>query len=379
MTQGLSGRERTLLALDFESTDRVPVVGGFVRHAQFLAVAAGTTVDGFWADPRGVAIRAFRDLGVDVIIGLILPSVDSVTGAQFGIAKPTRFASPEAMLDEIAGLPAPAELQRKFDFRKEYDAYLALYHDGQAAVGDDILWVPNTFHCVAQFQNEGYFGAENYYLALALYPEAMDRFFAVSGERAFLRNTAVAKAIVDHSLPRVMWLGQDACDNRGPYLAPETMNGIYLRHVKRSLQPLKDAGIRILWHSDGNIMPIVPYLLDAGVDGFQGLQETIETRIDVAALRELPTRAGRPPVIVGSVSSVTTMPFGTTADVRADVCRCQALAAAKGGGWLLNFSSSLGPEVPAENIRAFFDAAVLDSPPDEAGPGTPSTDEAVRE
>ena len=355
MTQALNGRERTLLALDFEPTDRVPVVGGFVRHPAFLAAAAaGTTVAAFWADPKGVAIRAFRNLGVDCIIGLILPSADSAAGAQVGIAKPTRFASPEALLDEIAGLPAPAELQRTFDFRKEYDAYLALYRDGQAAVGDDILWIPNTFHCVAQFQNEGYFGAENYYMALALYPEAMERFFAVSGERAFLRNTAVAKAIVDHGLPRVMWLGQDACDNRGPYIAPEKMNEIYIRHVKRSLEPLKDAGIKILWHSDGNIMPIVPYLLDAGVDGFQGLQETIETKIDVAALRELKTRDGRPPVIVGSVSSVTIMPFGTPEDVRADVRRCQTLAAAKGGGWMLNFSSSLGPEVPEENIHTFF-------------------------
>ena len=368
MAPELSGRERTLLALDFQPTDRVPVVGGFVRHPRFLAAAAGTTVDGFWAAPKAVAIRAFRNLGVDVIIGLILPSADSATGAQVGIAKPTRFASPEAMLDEIAGLPAPADLQRAFDFRKEYDAYLALYRDGQAAIGDDILWLPNTFHCVAQFQNEGYFGAENYYMALALYPEAMDRFFAVSGERAFLRNTAVAKAIVDHDLPRVMWLGQDACDNRGPYIAPATMNEIYIRYVKRSLEPLKDIGVKIIWHSDGNIMPIVPYLLDAGVDGFQGLQETIETKIDVAAMRELKTRAGKPPIIVGSVSSVTTMPFGTSEDVRADVRRCQTLAAAKGGGWLLNFSSSLGPEVPAENIQAFFGAATPGPAANEGGP-----------
>jgi len=49
----------------------------------------------------------------------------------------------------------------------------------------------------------------------------------------------------------------------------------------------------------------------------------------------------RPPVVVGSVSIVTTMPFGTPDDVRADVRRCKKLAAAKGGGWLMNFSSPL--------------------------------------
>jgi hypothetical protein len=353
----MKGKERVLRAINFEPTDRIPVVGGFVRHPPFLAAAAGVSVDEFWRDSRGVAIRAFRNLGVDCIIGLILPNPHSATGSQVEHAKPSRFASPEAMLDDIATLPSLAEVHRSFDFQRHYDDYLKRYQDGHAAIGDDILWIPNSFNSAASFQNEDYFGAENYYMALALYPDEMNRFFEHSGECAFLHNTAVARAIVDHGLPRVMWIGQDACDNRGPYVAPEIMHAIYLRHVKRSLEPLKDIGIKILWHSDGNIVPIVPYLLDAGVDGFQGLQETIETKIDVAALRERTTLAGKPPVIVGSVSSITTMPFGTPDDVRADVARCRDLAAAKGGGWLLNFSSSLGPEVPEDNIRTYFEAA----------------------
>ncbi len=354
----MTGRERTLRAIDFAPTDRLPVVGGFVRHPPFLAEAADTTVERFWADPKGVAIRAFRNLGVDCVIGLILPSPDSPSGAQVGMHKPSRFASPEAMLEVIANLPSPTELRQDFDFQACYDTFLRTHREGEEAIGDDILWLPNRFGCVTQFQNEGYFGAENYYMALALYPEAMNRFFEHSGEQAYLQNTAHARAIVEHDLPRVIWAGQDACDNRGPYIPARTMNDIYIRHVKRSLEPLKEIGVQVLWHADGNIAPIASYLLDAGADGFQGLQETINTRIDVTALRELTTTAGRPPVIVGSVSSVTTMPFGTPDDVRADVRRCKALAAVKGGGWLLNFSSSLGPEVPAANIHTFFDEAV---------------------
>ncbi len=328
----MTGHEGTLRAIAFEPTDRVPVVGGFVRHPAFLAQAAGTTAEAFWADPKAVAIRAFRNLGVDCIIGLILPSADSASGAQVAMHQPSRFDSPEAMLEEIDRLPSLEELRRTVDQQACYESFLKNYREGQGAIGDDTLWLPNRFGCVAQFQNEGFFGAENYYMALALYPEAMNRFFEHSGELAYLQNLAHARAIVEHDLPRVIWAGQDACDNRGPYIAPETMNDIYIRHVKRSLEPLKAIGVKVLWHADGNIAPIAPYLLDAGVDGFQGLQETIETKIDVAALRDLKTRAGKPPVIVGSVSSVTTMPFGTPDDVRADVCRCKALAAAKGGG-----------------------------------------------
>jgi hypothetical protein len=60
------------------------------------------------------------------------------------------------------------------------------------------------------------------------------------------------------------------------------------------------------------------------------------------------------------------MPFGSPEDVRTDVRRCRALAQAQGGGWLMNFSSSLGPEVPTENIRTFFEEAV--------GPQAPVTE-----
>jgi len=359
----MTGIERTLRAIEFEQTDRLPVVGGFVRHPPFLAAAAGVSVDEFWRDPQATAIRAFRNLGVDVIIGLILPAKDSPTGAQVGIDRHCRFSSPEAILDDMEQLPSLEEMRRNFDFQKEYDACWRSYVRMQAAIGEDILWMPNTFDCVCQFQHEGYFGAENYYMALTLYPEQMRRFFEHSGRQALLRNQAVARAIVEHALPRVMWMGQDACDRRGPLVAPRKMNDLYIRYVKQSLEPLKQIGVRILWHSDGNIMPIVPYLLDAGIDGFQGLQETIDVKVDVSALRAMRTRAGRHPVIVGSVSSVTTMPFGSPDDVRRDVARCRSLAGVGGGGWLLNFSSSLGPEVPQQNIQAFFDAGLATDTP----------------
>jgi hypothetical protein len=352
-----TGKERVLRAMEFKPTDRVPVAGGFVRHPDFLAGTAGVTIEEFWDDPRGVATRAFRKLGVDCVIGLILPSPGSPIGAEVEHRSQDRFDSPEAVVEAIDELPSLEELHREFDIEGEYETYLRTYREGEEVIGDDILWLPNGFRYVAKFQNEADFGAENYYMALALYPGQMRRYFEYSGEQAFLRNTAVARAIVDHDLPRVMWLGQDACDNRGPYIDPETMNEIYIRYVRRSLEPLKDIGVRIIWHSDGNIMPIVPYLLDAGVDGFQGLQETVETRVDIAELRSMTTRADRPPVIVGSVSTITTMPFGTPEEVRAEVRRCRNLADARGGGWILNFSSSVGPEVPAENLRAFFDAA----------------------
>ena len=190
--------------------------------------------------------------------------------------------------------------------------------------------MPNGIHrnCVV-FDHSLYFGYENYVMALTLYADVMERLFAHDAERAFLANRAVAESTRQNGLVPFVWTGTDACDNRGSFVNPGIMEQIYFPHLQRALEPLHDAGITVVWHSDGNITPIAPALLRAGVDGFQGLQEHIDTRVDVAGLDSLRTRRGRRPVFVGSVASTVTMPFGTTDDVRVEVRRWQALAAAR--------------------------------------------------
>ena len=100
----MNRKERVLGTLQFEPVDRVPVVGGFVRHPGFLAAAAGVTVKEFWESPRTTAISAFRALGVDVIIGLILP-VESTTGGHFEQPKQDKFQSPEDVRDYVYRSP----------------------------------------------------------------------------------------------------------------------------------------------------------------------------------------------------------------------------------------------------------------------------------
>ena len=50
------------------------------------------------------------------------------------------------------------------------------------------------------------------------------------------------------------------------------------------------------------------------------------------------------------------MPFGSPDEVRAEV-RARVQTVGKGGGFILAPAHVLGPEVPWENIVAFFEAA----------------------
>lgn len=351
-----TGIERTMHALNFEQTDRIPIVGGFVRHPEFLAELAGVSLPVFWGNPRKVAIEAFRKLSADIILGLILPSKDSDIGAQFNIISATECKTPEDVVEYIKGMPSLSELRREFDFNQTYNDYVSLMKNGQNEMAD-MLWIPSQFGSVPSFELSYLFGAENYLMALSLYPEYMKRFFESSGEEAYLRNQAFADATVKENLTKVMWIGQDICDNKGPMVSPDILDEIYFPYVRRAFEPLKDADIRIIWHSDGNIMPIVPQLIEAGVDGFQGFQESVGTKVDLNCLAKFKALSGKRVILVGSVSTTKTLPFGTVEDVEKDIERCIKMAEKREGGFLLNSSSSIGPEVPKENIYALFNYA----------------------
>jgi len=109
----MTPRNRVLRSLHFEPVDRIPVVGGFVRHPEFLAASAGVTIEHFWSSPRETAIAALRNQGADVILALILPNKDSVTGSQVEQYHQTEFRTPEDIRDYVATLPEPADSPKR--------------------------------------------------------------------------------------------------------------------------------------------------------------------------------------------------------------------------------------------------------------------------
>jgi uroporphyrinogen decarboxylase len=75
--------------------------------------------------------------------------------------------------------------------------------------------------------------------------------------------------------------------------------------------------------------------------------------LDPVAIRK---RFGQRLAFDGCVGTQTTFPFGTPADMRRIVDDLARTLDAKHGGLMLSPTHVLEPEVPPENIAAFFDA-----------------------
>ncbi len=258
-----------------------------------------------------------------------------------------RIDSPEAVVQHLEqhALPQLAAACAAFDEPARAAAVRAHEQQIQALFGPDIVKGPYgcaSFPCFAY----GTYGYAPYFMAYALYPEVMERHFALQADLALRNNRAVAQAIVGAGLPRLIRLDHDMADSRGTLADVRSLDRLWFPHFARCLEPLLAAGITLIWHCDGNLMAMVPRLLEVGLGGFQGFQ--YEDGMDYERICRLKRRDGEDLVIIAGVSVTTTLPHGRPDDVRREL----AWLVEHGAGCrlFLGASSSIAPGVPWDNL-----------------------------
>jgi uroporphyrinogen decarboxylase len=113
----------------------------------------------------------------------------------------------------------------------------------------------------------------------------------------------------------------------------------------RSVKP----DVLVFYHSDGNCTAVVPELIEIGVDILNPVQPEC---MDPVALKK---QFGERLSFWGTIGTQSTMPFGKPEDVKG-VVKERIRTVGKGGGLLLAPTHILEPEVPWENVLAFFEA-----------------------
>ena len=108
--------------------------------------------------------------------------------------------------------------------------------------------------------------------------------------------------------------------------------------------------LKIAAHICGYIEPIIDDLVEVGVDVLNPVQPLA---MDPARLKK---RFGKSLSFWGAVDDQKVLPFGSPADVEAEV-RLRIAQLAPGGGYILCPSHNLQPTTPMENVRAFYRAA----------------------
>jgi hypothetical protein len=363
--------DRAQLALDTLLQRPMAGIPGwalFLMEHTHIERLAGARPGAYRRDPEGVYLAMQRAIGT-CLVDQYIPrnpltmgdagyEVDSdrrdtaTTGAHEIVCDGVRIDSPEAVVEHLERFAFPRIVAAiaAFDEERRVDEICREERAVQAQLGQDIL---KTGYGIIHFPTLAYttYGYEAYFAAYALYPEVMEAHFALQADLATLSNRAAARAYAEGGLPPLHRLDHDMADSRGLLVRPETLDRIWFPHFSRCLAPALQAGVRLIWHCDGNLMDMVPRLLEVGLHGFQGFQ--YEDGMDYARICKMRTRHGEGLIIMGGVSVTRTLPYGTPGDVRREL------------GWLvengpstglfLGASSSITPGVPWENVRALVE------------------------
>jgi uroporphyrinogen decarboxylase len=189
-------------------------------------------------------------------------------------------------------------------------------------------------------------GYEQFLLDLAERPEWAECLLDKLAARKLSRAVAAARAGADY-----LSCGDDVANQRAmTFSVPMWRHFMLARWAKvwaaaRAVKP----DIHVRYHSDGNIEPIIPDLLAAGVTVLNPIQPEC---MDPAALRRKYPDLN----MDGTIGTQTTMPFGTPQDVRAAVRRSIDSCGAS-GRLILAPTHVLEPDVPIENFEAYVHAA----------------------
>jgi uroporphyrinogen decarboxylase len=160
----------------------------------------------------------------------------------------------------------------------------------------------------------------------------------------------LGRRLIDRGVD-ILWLADDIGGEHTMLMSPGTFREMVKPKMGYMIGELKKQkkDIKVAFHSDGYIEPVIDDLVEVGVDLLNPIQPE---SMDPADLKK---RYGKSIALWGTVSTQKTLPFGSANDVRNEV-RQRIRDCAPGGGFLISPTHNIQLDVPFANVLAFYDA-----------------------
>ena len=319
----MTGAEVAWRTLNREPIDEPCIIGAWMMKHDFYRQYGG--VSNIYADPVGTAVEAYAAAGCNLNPQFIMPSPFTEQNACDPFNVPTepptdiedaksKSWTPEEVRDDVDRFLSSPFSDEEYDVEREGDEYARRLISLRSLSRDRTLYISH-FSIPAFMSGYGKWTYESYLTALVLYPDHFRAYFAALARASRRRNQAITYAVQHRDLPPYVYNGDDICFNDGPICSTELLDDLYFPALEHAIEPLLTAGIDIVWHCDGNVLPIAQRLIDIGIAGFQGFQER-EAGIPFEEMAALKRRDDGKLIFFGSISVVHTFPFGSVADVK---------------------------------------------------------------
>jgi uroporphyrinogen decarboxylase len=149
--------------------------------------------------------------------------------------------------------------------------------------------------------------------------------------------------------------GSDLGTQRAPMIDPEVYREVIWPRYRRLWDLIHSrTEAKVFYHSCGSIVPMLPLLIEGGVDAVHPVQPRAAEMGDRVRLKR---EFGHDITFWGGFDQQRILPFGSPDEVR-QATRQLFDAFMPGGGFVFAAGHNIQADVPPENILALFDAAV---------------------
>jgi hypothetical protein len=152
------------------------------------------------------------------------------------------------------------------------------------------------------------------------------------------------EALADSSAPVVM-VHDDMTWTSGPIFAPKWYRQYIFPNYQRLFAPLREAGKKIMYTSDGDFTKFIDDLANCHVNGF-----VMEPMTDMAYIAE---KYGHTHVFIGNADTRILL-NGTREEIRSEVERCMAIGKSC-PGFFMAVGNHIPPNTPADNVMYYLD------------------------
>jgi uroporphyrinogen decarboxylase len=194
-------------------------------------------------------------------------------------------------------------------------------------------------------------GMQLFLMDLVANPE-MSRYIMSRLADVHMENTRRVLELLGDRLDMV-YLYDDVATQTSLMISPDSWRAEVKPHYTRLVELAHSRGVPVMYHCDGAIYPLIPELIELGIDVLNPIQPDLEGMDP----RQLKSEFGERLVFHGGIDIVRLLSQGTPEQVIAEVLdRVDVLG--ESGGYILCSAHHIQPDTPVENIVALYDVAL---------------------
>ena len=148
-----------------------------------------------------------------------------------------------------------------------------------------------------------------------------------------------------------VWVSDDMGSQQGLMISMDTWDRFFKDRLKRWCDLIHSYDIKVLYHSDGAIEPLIPRLIEAGIDVLNPIQHACPGM----EMAELKRRYGDRLVFHGGVDIQSVLPFGTREEVEEETLHCLETLGENNEGYICCSCHNVQAGTPVANILTMIE------------------------